>query len=53
MPCAAVGVAVRQRPGERPMRGTTLLGRRGAVDRRARQDVAELDPAVLERDEAG
>ena len=53
MPRAAVGVAVGQRAGERAMRRTTLLGRRGPIDRRPRQDVAELDAAVLERDETG
>ena len=52
MPRAAVGVAVRQRTRERAMRGTTLLGRRGPVDRRPRQDVAELDAAVAKCDEA-
>ena len=51
MPRAPVVVAVGQRAGQRAVGGAPLLGRRGRVDGRAGQRVAEGDRAVAERDE--
>ena len=52
VPRAAVGVAVRKGSRQRSMGRPPVLGRRGSVDGRARQDVAELNLAVAKCDEA-
>ena len=54
VPGALLGLGrVGQRGGQRPVRGADVGGRRGAVDRRADQRMAELELGIGDRDQAG